>query len=311
MASFILRRVLWTLFILYLVASATFALSMLLPSDPARLIAGPHADATTLAQIRHDLGLDLPLSTQYFRYMDKLFHFDLGQSYRTQYPVAQDIIERLPRTALLAFAAVLVEVLIGVPIGIIAALRPGKPADYVSMAGALVGISAPTFFLGLLFMYVLGFKMELFPIGGYGENLPQILWHLFLPALTLGVSGAAYHSRLVRSEMLEILGQDYIRTARSKGLNERTVVLRHALRNALIPVVTLVGLDLGTLLGGAVITEAVFAWPGLGKLAIDGIFQRDLPVIMGTVIVSSVMILVANLMVDISYAWLDPRLRQS
>lgn len=310
MATFILRRFMWTLFILFLVASATFALSMLLPSDPARLIAGPHADATTLAQIRHDLGLDLPLRTQYFRYMDKLLHLDLGQSYRTQYPVARDIAERLPRTALLAFAAVLVEVLIGVPIGIIAALRPGKPPDYLSMAGALVGISAPTFFLGLLFMYVLGFKMELFPIGGYGESAPQILWHLFLPAFTLGVSGAAYHSRLVRSEMLEILGQDYIRTARSKGLNETTVVLRHALRNALIPVVTLIGLDLGTLLGGAVITEAVFAWPGLGKLAIDGIFQRDLPVIMGTVIVSSVMILVANLLVDISYTWLDPRMRQ-
>lgn len=311
MTVFLIRRLLWTGLTLWLVASLTFAMTVLLPSDPARMIAGPHADAQTIQEIRSELGLDDPLPIQYGRYMGKIMQGDLGKSYRTQYPVMQDIKERFPRTMLLALAAIFFELLIGIPIGIIAALKPGRPADYLSMSGALLGISAPTFFIGLLLMYVMGFQWELFPIGGYGSGGLDTLWHLVLPALTLGLAGAAYHSRLIRSEMLEILGLDYVRTARAKGLTEWFVIGKHVLRNALVPVVTLVGLDLGVLLGGAVITEAVFAWPGLGKLAIDGIYQRDLPVIMGTVIVSSTMILMANILVDLSYSWLDPRSRKA
>ena len=311
MLVFIARRMVWTGVILALVATATFAMTVLLPSDPARLIAGPHADAQTVAEIRQELGLDDPLIVQYGRYMSKLAQGDLGKSYRTQYPVSEDIADRFPRTLMLAIGAVLVEILIGIPIGIFAALRAGRPADYLSMTGALVGISAPTFFIGLLLMYLFGFRLGMFPIGGYGEGGLNTLWHLILPSVTLGVAGAAYHSRLIRSEMLDLLDQDFVRTARAKGLPEWRVIGVHVLRSALVPVVTLLGLDLGTLLGGAVITEAVFAWPGLGKLAIDGIYQRDLPVIMGTVIVSSAMILLANLLVDISYAWLDPRSRES
>ena len=309
MSAFILRRIVWSLVILWMVATTTFAMTVLLPSDPARLLAGPHASPETILQIRTELGLDDPLTTQYGRYMGRLIEGDLGKSYRTNYPVMKDILERFPRTMALALAAIAFELLIGIPIGVMAALNPGKPMDYLGMTGALVGISAPTFFIGLIFMYVFGFQLGLFPIGGYGSGGLDTLWHLILPALTLGFAGAAYHSRLVRSEMLDLLGQDFVRTARAKGLSEARVVVKHVLRNALVPVVTLVGLDLGVLLGGAVITEAVFAWPGLGKLAIDGIFQRDLPVIMGTVIVSSVMILAANLLVDISYSWLDPRSR--
>jgi peptide/nickel transport system permease protein len=309
MISFLARRIAWTFVVLYFVLSATFLMLFLLPADPAKTIAGPHADAETIAKIRADLHLDDPLLTQYGSYMLGVLQGDFGRSYRTDEPVTDIIGRRLPNTMYLAFGAMLFQLLIGVPIGLYTALRAGKPADVGAMALALVGISAPTFLVGLMLMYFLGYRHPFFPIGGGGEGFVDILYHAILPSLTLGISGAAYYSRLTRGEYLDVATRDYMRTARAKGLAERRVILKHGLRNALLPLVTFAGLDLGVLLGGAIVTEYIFSWPGLGHYAVQSIFNQDMPVVMGTVMVGALMIVLANLLVDLLYAWLDPRIR--
>ena len=310
MIAFLTRRVAWAVLTLWLVVSGTFLLAYVLPtSDPARMMAGPHASTEVVARIRKELYLDRPLPEQYAHYVARVAHGDLGHSYKNKEPVTAAIARSLPWTALIAAGASVFQLLVGIPIGLLAALRKRTAIDVGAMGLALVGISAPTFLTGLAIMYVLGFELGAFPLGGLGVGWAGVLSSAVMPSLTLGTAGAAYYSRLTRGEYLDVSQQDYMRTGRAKGLSETRVVLRHGLRNALIPVVTFFGMDLGIMLGGAVVTESIFAWPGMGKLAIDSVLQQDFPVMLGTVLVASTAIVTANLVVDLLYAWLDPRIR--
>lgn len=328
----VLSRLLWSIFTIWAVVSLAFIINNALPEDPARAIAGPQARPADVARIRAQLGLDAPLHTQYAIFMTRLvhvhgqsnaakaedhascaslgpLHFDLGMSYQKRKPVVELIQERFPRTLLLAFAATLVQVLVGVIIGVLAAYRRNTALDFGAVSMTLLGISAPTFLIGILLQYVLSYQLRLLPLDGFGRSLSEHLASVILPALTLGIFGAAYYTRLVRDEMIGLFKQDFIRTARAKGLGNWAVIVRHALRNALMPLVTVIGLDFGALVGGAIVTEKLFRWPGLGQLSIDAVFDRDGPVILGTVIVASTAIVLANMLVDFSYALLDPRVR--
>jgi peptide/nickel transport system permease protein len=253
--------------------------------------------------------LDRPFAEQYVFYVWRIVRGDLGTSFREQRPVKDIIEEKIWPTAQLTIATILIQIILGIPIGLIAAVWRNRAPDSGAMLIALLGQSAPTFFIGPLFMYLLAYRLGWFPVSGYGDGGLDRIRHLFLPAFTLAVTGIAYYARLVRGEMIEVLQEDYVRTARAKGVPTRVVILKHAFRNALVPVVTLIGLDLGVLLGGAVVTEYIFGWPGLGREAVNGILNVDLPIILGVVIFSAVAILVANLLVDIAYALLDPRVR--
>jgi peptide/nickel transport system permease protein len=306
--STIARRVGWALVTLWLVVTGSFVLAFLLPADPARMVAGPHASPDTIARIRVELGLDRPLLTQYVRYLGGVLRGDLGMSYQTHRPVRDLVAEAVPRTALLAFGAGIVQLALGVPIGVLSALRRRTAFDFGAMTVSLVGISAPTFLIGLGLMIGLGFHLRWFPIGGLGEGW-GILRHAVLPSLTLGLSGAATYSRLTRAEYLDVARRDFMRTARAKGLSEGAIVLRHGLRNALLPVVTWFGIDMGGLLGGAIVTETLFAWPGVGRLAVSSVLNQDIPVMLGTVLVASVAVVVTNLAVDLAYLVVDPRIR--
>jgi peptide/nickel transport system permease protein len=309
MIRFILRRIAWAAVTLWFVVTATFAITYALPADPARAMVGPHADSKVVERVRHEMCLDRSFVVQYGCYVGRIATGDLGFSFRTRRPVLDIVLEKLWPTTQLALATIFLQVVLGIPLGILAAVRRNRPADVAATTFALIGQSAPTFFLGPLFMYVLAYQLGLFPVSGYGDGFADRLAHLFLPAFTLAVTGIAYYARLVRGELIEVFQEDYIRTARAKGVPARVVILRHALRNALVPVVTLIGLDLGVLLGGAVVTEYIFAWPGLGREAVTGIMAIDLPIILGIVIFSAVAIIVANLLVDLAYAALDPRVR--
>jgi peptide/nickel transport system permease protein len=307
--EFFAKRLAWTLLVIFAVSTATFFLTHLIPADPARTVGGPHASPEVIEQIREKLRLNEPVYVQYGAYLADLARLDLGKSYRTDRDVLSEISERLPNTAYLALLAMLFQLVLGVPLGLYSALRAGRAPDLIAMGVALVGVSAPTFLIGLFLMFFLGYRLDLFPIGDFGEGFFGHLYHAVLPAMTLGIAGAAYYSRLTRGEYLDVASRDFMRTARAKGLSERRVVLKHGLRNALIPLVTFAGLDLGTLMGGAIVTESIFAWPGIGRLAVDAILQQDIPLIMGTVLVASTLIVLANLLVDLLYAWLDPRIR--
>ena len=235
-----------------------------------------------------------------------MLHLDFGYSYRYSAPVLPAILQRFPATAELAIAGVFVEVIVGLPIGILAATRPGSIWDRITMVFTFVTLAAPPFWLGLLFLYVLGAVIPIFPLGGYGDGMPQ---YLFLPALTLGLGGAGYYARLLRAVLLDILPKDYIRTARAKGVTAATVMFRHALPNALTVIVTQLGMDLGYFLAGVVVIETVFAWPGIGKQAVEAIFNLDIPLVMGTVLFGALLIVTANVVVDIAYTFIDPRVR--
>ncbi len=310
MSRFLIRRLGWSLLVLWFAMTATFAITYVLPADPVRTMLGPHADPDTIAQVRHNLHLDASLPAQYGYYVAQVARGDLGTSFRLTRPVNQVIGDALWPTVQLALAALLLQILIGVPLGVLAAMRRNRPADTLAQGIALLGQSAPTFFLGPLLIYLLAYKTGWFPISGYGEaGVLDRLWHIFLPALTLAAGGTALYTRIVRSDLIETLGEDYVRTARAKGLPTWTVVMHHALRNALLPLVTLIALDLGALLGGAVVTEFIFSWPGIGREAVLSIFNMDLPVILGVVLFAAAAIVVVNLLVDLVYAWLDPRVR--
>jgi peptide/nickel transport system permease protein len=276
----------------------------LMPGDAARMYAGPRAPEETVQRIRVLWGLDQPLPVQYVRYLGRALQGDLGESTRDKRKVLQAVIERLPATIQLALAGLFVELLIGVPLGILAAMRPGSWIDQIATIVALIGISMPQFALGLVSLYVLGFLIPIFPLGGYGTPL-----HLVLPAVVLGIGGTAFYSRVLRNSILEVMGEDYVRTAHAKGLSPRMVLIRHVLRNALMPVVTLAGVDLATLLGGVVVIEAVFGWPGIGLQAWNAIRNQDTPMIMGTVLFASVAVVFLNLFVDVLYIAIDPRVR--
>ena len=307
--SAILRRLAWTALVVWFVVTATFAMTTAIPADPARALLGPHATPEAVVRVRAYYCLDRGFLGQYGCYVARIAHGDLGESFRSKRPVTTIIAARIWPTAQLALAAILLQLLVGVPLGVLAAARKNRWPDHAANLVGLLGQSAPTFFVGTLFLYLFAYRFGWFPIGGYGHGVCDRLWHLVLPAATLATFGVAYYARVVRSELVDALGEDYVRTARAKGLGERTVLVRHALRNALGPLVTLVGLDLGLLLGGAVVTEYIFAWPGLGREVLQAILDVDLPLILGVVLVSAIAIAVANLLVDIVYLWIDPRLR--
>lgn len=307
MTFYIVRRLLWMVLVLFGVAAITFVVAFLVPGDPARLYAGTNASPNTVRIIHHQLGLDRPIYVQFVDYLWRVLHLDFGFSYRYQMKVLPAILDRFPATALLAGAGVFFEVIIGMPIGILAAMRPGSLLDRMTMVFTFTTLAAPPFWLGLLFLFVFGVVIPIFPIGGYGGLFgPQ---YLFLPALTLGLGGAAYYARLLRASLLDILQSDFIRTAQAKGLSEWQVILKHAIPNALTAIVTQLGMDLGYFLAGVVVIERVFAWPGIGKQAVDAIFTLDIPLIMGTVLFGALLIVTANVLVDISYTFLDPRVR--
>jgi len=281
-----------------------FILVRVVPADPAVSIAGPKADPETLAAIRKDLGLDDPLPVQYGRYLAGLAHGDLGRSYMTGRRVADVIAERVPATALLAAVSLSLGFLAGLVVGIATAARRGSAIDVAVLVGTLVGLSLPTFWLGNLLIYGFSYRLKLLPLGGYGT-----VWHLVLPAATLAILEFFFYARFVHTNVGGTLASDYIRTARAKGTPPTRVYFVHALRNALIPIVTLLGLDIAALMSGVVLTETVFNWPGLGRLAVQAVFDLDIPLVAGTVLFSAVLVLAANLAVDLLYGVIDPRVR--
>jgi peptide/nickel transport system permease protein len=304
MAAYLVRRLAQAVVILFGVTVITFALLYALPADPARMIAGRSATVDTVQRIRAELGLDQPLAVQYARYLGRLVRGDLGRSYAQKIQVADLLWSRLPATALLMVGGIAFELLIGLPAGMVAALRRRSRVDQLVMVAAFVGVSAPQFVVGLFLLYWLAYRWGLFPLGGYGT-----LAHLILPAFALGIAGGGWYARVMRSSMLDVIHQDYVRTARAKGLSEARVVVRHAVRNALLPVVSMVGLDIGTFMGGVVVVETVFSWPGIGQLAWQAIQIVDIPVIMGVVVVSALAITTGNLLADLVYPLLDPKIR--
>jgi peptide/nickel transport system permease protein len=304
MIRFLAGRLFQSAFILLGVTIITFGLLYLIPVDPARMIAGRSATPQTVESIRHQLGLDRPIPVQYARYLGNLVQGDMGRSYVQKARVSELIASRLPATLQLMAAAIFFELLIGLPAGIFAATRRNRPSDKAVMVFSFVGVSAPQFVVGLLLIYVFAYQLELFPLGGYGT-----IWHVVLPALTLGVTIAGWYSRMSRSSMVDVLRQDYIRTARAKGVTESRVVLVHGLRNAILPIVAMIGIDIGLYAQGIVVVEAVFGWPGIGQLAWLAIQRIDIPIIMGVTLVAAVGIVIGNLLADIATSLIDPRVR--
>ncbi len=318
MAAYIIRRVLWGILLLFLVSLLTFVLFDVLPSaDPAVLRAGRSASPRIIAYIRHELGLDKPIYTQFFDYIkDIVLHFNFGYSYYTGASVISLIRDRLPATISLTVGAAVLWVLAGIPVGIISAIRRRTFLDRVAMGTALVFVSMPVYWLGLILLFLFASDIGRFPLlpgassyVGLTVDPGRWLTSLILPWIVLAASFAAIYSRLLRGNLLEVMGEDYIRTARAKGVSERRVIWRHGVRSAITPVVTILGLDIGTLLGGAVLTETVFDIPGIGRLNFDAIIHSDFPIVQGTVLLAAMFIVVANIVVDIAYAYLDPRVR--
>jgi ABC-type dipeptide/oligopeptide/nickel transport system permease component len=278
----------------------------LIPGDPVSYIISdmPYASPELIAQLRAQFGLDKPLYEQYLSWLTRMIQGDWGVSLRTWRPVIAEVGERYPNTVRLAIAGIITAVSIGVPAGVLAAVKHNTKVDYLCMTGALFGVSMPSFWLGIMLILIFSVQLKLLPTSGSGA-----LSSLIMPALTLGLVYSGSIARITRSGMLEVLRQDYIRTARAKGLTERIVVYRHALKNALIPLLTLTGMQFGFLLGGTVIVETVFAWPGIGRLAVMAIQTRDLPMLQGCILVLTVMFVAINLAVDILYAFIDPRIK--
>ncbi len=320
MGRYIIRRLLWVVLLLIVVSMVTFLIFYLLPSaDPAVLRAGRSPNPQLIANIRHSLGLDKPFYVQYWLYMKAIvLHFNFGYSYQNSEAVRTEIFQRLPATISLTVGAVVIWLAIGLPIGIISALRSRTVLDRATMTGALLAISSPVYWLGLVALYLFANDIGVVKIfDGSGSYTPlthdPAKWFssLLLPWMVLAAGFAAFYARLLRSNLIETMSEDYIRTARAKGLPESRVIGRHALRSAMTPIVTVLGLDIGTLLGGAILIEIVFNIPGIGRFAYDGIVNADLPVIQGTVLFGAFFIVIANLVVDITYAFLDPRVRYS
>ena len=304
MITLLVRRLLQAIPVLFGISIITFVLIYYLPADPARMYAGPSATVATVARIRHELGLDLPLWEQYGHYMQRVLRGDLGFSYRKQLPVTDLLLSRIPYTLALILGGVFVELLIGLPVGLASAVARGQWVDRLGMFIALVGVSAPPFWLGLLLLYWLGYLIPIFPLGGTGT-----LAHLVLPSLTAGLGGAAWYARMMRSSTLEILSTDYVRTARAKGLRNILVILRHVLPNALNPIITMAGLDIPWFIGGVVLVERVFDWPGVGRLAVEAIETVDVPLILGTVIFTAGMVVISGILIDLAQGLVDPRIR--
>ena len=306
MITYLAKRLLQAAGVLLGVSLVTFLLAFLLPADPARMIAGRSATVATVDSIRSQLGLDRPLPQQYVSYVGNILQGDFGRSYAQRADVSRLIASRLGPTLQLALVGILFELLIGLPSGIIAALKRGTKVDQAVMAFAFIGVSAPQFVVGLLLIYVFAYLLPIFPLGGYGTPL-----HIVLPAIAVGLAGGGWYARVTRSAMIDVLRQDYVRTARAKGVFPIKVVFKHVLKNAVLPVVALVGLDIGVFMGGIVIVESVFGWPGIGQMIWQAIQLVDIPVIMGGVLVTALFVVVGNLLADLVYPALDPRIRYS
>ncbi len=306
MLNYVIRRLVGAIPVLIGVIAVVFILTTIVPGDPARIMMGQRGNPETIAKIRHEMGLDKPLPIQFLDFMKNALTLNLGKSYRNNMTVVEAITTRIPVTFKLAFFAMVIAILVGVPLGIISAVKQYSWIDYGAMFFAILGISAPVFWVALLavvlFCVILGW------IPGTGTGNGELIYYV-LPSIVLGLRPAALIARLTRSSMLEIVRQDYIRTARAKGLSERVVIMRHALRNALIPVVTVIGIEVASLLSGVVITEQIFSLPGIGRLSVEALTNRDFPVIRGVVLFMAFIFVLANLIVDLSYPFFDPRIK--
>jgi ABC-type dipeptide/oligopeptide/nickel transport system permease component len=304
MGKYILRRLLITLPILLLVVTLVFLVFQIVPGDPARMYTGEQATQEEVDRVRAEFGLDQPLPVQYFNYLSRLARADLGRSIMTRRAVSEEILPRFWNTVQLAIGAIVFATLVGLVLGSVSAVKSGSSWDYMATILALVGISIPVFWLGLLLMYFFTLQLGILPSSGKDG------WQYYImPTITLSVFSLAFITRMTRSSLLDTINQDYVRTARAKGLDERKVLVAHALRNALLPVVTVVGLRFGYMLGGAVITEVVFAWPGMGRLLISAVSSRDIPVVQACLLVFATSFVLVNLFVDVLYAFVDPRIR--
>ena len=304
MIAYVARRALQSLLILIGISVVTFALLYLLPADPARQIAGRSATAETVANIREQLGLNLPFYRQYLRYAFGLLQGDFGRSYLQKTSVGELLASRLPASLLLMAGAITCELVLGIAMGLVAALKRGMPVDHLLMLVSFVGVSAPQFVVGIMMLYIFSVKLGWFPIGGYGG-----FSHLVLPSLTLGILGAGWYARMMRSSMIDVLRQDFVRTAHSKGISGRVVVFRHALPNAILPVIAMIGIDIGLFMSGIVVVESVFGWPGIGQLAWQAIQRVDIPIIMGVTLVSAFAIVTGNFLADLVTPFIDPRIK--
>ena len=304
MIAYLARRLVQSLLILLGVSFITYLLLFVLPADPVRQIAGRSATPETVANIRRELGLDQPFFIQYGRYLWGLLHGDLGRSYLQKSQVAELVAARLPATLLLMLGAILCELVIGVGFGIVAALRRGSWLDQSLMMTSFVTVSAPQFVVSLLMLYIFAVKLSWSPIGGYGTFA-----HLVLPALTMGILGSGWYSRMMRSSMIDVMRADFIRTARAKGLTRARVIFGHALPNAILPIIAMIGIDIGIFMGGIVVVESVFGWPGIGQLAWQAIQRVDIPIIMGVTLVSALAIVLGNLLADLVTPFIDPRIK--
>ncbi len=304
MLAFIARRLILAIPTLFGVLVVVFLLLYIAPGDPVMEMVGERADAETIARLRAELRLDDPVPVQFAHYAGGVLTGDLGTSYITGRPIARDIVERFPKTLQLATAAMLLAASLGITIGVLSARRPGSAFDRLAMAGAYLGISFPVYWVGLILILVFAVTLRWLPPSGFGR-----LEYLVLPALALGTRSIAFLARITRSAMLEVLNSDFIRTARAKGLRERGVLSRHALRNAQIPIITVLGLDFGSYLAGSILTETIFSWPGLGRYVVNAIARRDLPAIQGSILFLSLVFVLVNLVTDLLYAKADPRVR--
>jgi peptide/nickel transport system permease protein len=311
MTAYVVRRLALMLPVAFLVTIGVFLLTHLTPGDPALILLGEDRTPDAIAAIHHQLGLDQPLYVQYLTWLGRIVHLDLGRSVTTHQPVIAAISERLPATLELGGVALLWSLLVAIPLGTIAAVRRGSLIDRLATGFTVGGVSIPNFFIGIVLIFVLSVTLRLFPFGGYvpfNKDAYENLRHIVLPAIALGTAGAAINMRFTRSSMIEVLNLDYIRTARAKGASWQRVVFIHALKNALIPVVTIIGLQVGGIIEGAVVTETVFTWPGVGRLAVESIFNKDYTVVQGIVLLAAFSFMFANLVVDLVYGWLDPRI---
>ena len=304
MLKYLARRLAASLFILLGVSIVTFGLTFMIPADPVAMIAGRNSTPAMREQIRQQMGLDRPIPEQYVRYLGRLVQGDLGTSYARKSDVGELIASRLPPTLLLMLGAIIAELLIGIPAGVYAATRRGRFGDKAAMTLSFLSVSTPQFVLGLTLLYLFAYLWNVFPLGGYGTPA-----HLILPALTLGLSGGGWYSRMMRSSMIEVLRNDYIRTARAKGMSEWRVIMKHGLRNAILPIVAMIGLDVGIFMSGVVVVENVFGWPGVGQLMWQAIQSLDIPIIMGVTIVAACFIVLGNLIADLVSPLIDPRIR--
>ena len=303
MGSYILRRLIYAVVTLMAISLIAFFILYAVPADPAAVIAGPNADAVAIANIRHQWGLDQPFVAQYKTYFFKLVRGDWGTSFFNQQSVLDQLWSRFPATAYLGIIAFLAQLVFGIPLGALAAIRQNTRTDSLIMGGVLIGLSIPRFWLGVILLFLFALKLPWFPLGGYGR------WeHVVLPAITVGLTGAAYYTRLLRSSMIDVKRQDYVLAASAKGISPARVQIFHVMRNSLIPVVTWAGIDLASYLGGLLIVETVFGWPGIGQLTFQAIKNMDIPLISGAVLFSAILVVIGSLVVDITYVFLDPRI---